>query len=862
MTDIGVEGIITPLKQGEEAVRGRDVSIAPDAEHRNFPTVDDVQELYSALDGVNVVPGTGRSPYKYFQKLEIGTGEITQLPTSNQILNSSTDHKFTHTLVPVINTNGGIIADVPFFSEYYGAIRGRVTTAVTMVITARFYHFSGEANEFSSTQRIARRFSSNRETEVSLRDLSSPPIVLTLGQLVIPGGPTFDITEDFLNTPFPFRIELEFESFDVTTGEINTDTVLSNLELVEPTIAFIQEDLTVLGSDDEASSAGVLRFTFGDGRSLPTLDGSTQTSLNNSLAGVTDGVKRGYAFRFSPNTLPAGTTSYTQGNFTEGDILVAKIDSPSNSLTSDWLILRDGADFPVSEVEAHFLDTISEPTDAQFRASTAFRITGDNLTSPLHDAIYDRDERNLGPVLADFQNRLTETEVAGSAWSNAPNPQRYASSYTRLFALGWDENRVGATPFTGNYFDDLADPTIAAANGSFFYFDADHVNDQANVRFPGAQSYVTGRVDVSGLPLTNTFEKQIGVEFYISRETLPDGTVQPLTSDLSLIKAGTRTLVGVDSTGLYVFAGNGTATTVASGLVTRLYRTAAQNESIQYLRGTGANSVSYFVPDNLTFPLALTVRFRVVDSGQVGAFTDLAYTVTDRAVSQSQQSQTVTMNIPGGTRDETITTQYDSVTNTVIIGTTGLALNTTQDVTQIGMTITYADTVQLNTSDDNVKRYVDTGSDSLVNRPISLMFILELTVGDTTDADPFLTWKAVVNGRQENDENLNRRETEYDFSDIQFGPDSGDEVAVSRIQIYEWNNGGVPFDTPTHAELYRAWQHRNEWIGLFLHPDQANVKFSLNGDLGLTNINIGGTIVAANIIEDVGVSDGYRWEIK
>lgn len=204
----------------------------------------DVQTKLNELEAAqNLVSG---NPFKYFQRLRLGAG-LNQLTTSNVTLNSANNHKFTHTLVTEQNTIGGIVHDVPFFSDYHGEFKADATVAVTLRLTVRFYHFSNTANEFSNIQSFERRFSAGRQTTVALADLSSPPIQVPLGTLSIPGGPTFNITEEFLNTPFPFRIELDIESFDTATGAIGTDTVLSNLELVDPTIAFWQLNRLALG---------------------------------------------------------------------------------------------------------------------------------------------------------------------------------------------------------------------------------------------------------------------------------------------------------------------------------------------------------------------------------------------------------------------------------------------------------------------------------------------------------------------------------------------------------------------------------------------------------------------------------------
>lgn len=205
----------------------------------------DVEAKLAAVEAqAQLVSG---NPYKYFQRLRVGSG-LNQLPTGNQTLGLSNSHTLTHVLVSEQNTIGGIVHDVPFFTSLFGEFKANVTTAVTLRLTLRFVHFSNTPNEFSNVQQFERRFSSARQTTVPLTDLSSPPVVVPLGPLSIPGGPTFNVTEEFLNTPFPFRVELDIQAFDTATGEVATDTVLSDLELVDATLVYWQLNRLALGT--------------------------------------------------------------------------------------------------------------------------------------------------------------------------------------------------------------------------------------------------------------------------------------------------------------------------------------------------------------------------------------------------------------------------------------------------------------------------------------------------------------------------------------------------------------------------------------------------------------------------------------
>ena len=282
------------------------------------------------------------------------------------------------------------------------------------------------------------------------------------------------------------------------------------------------------------------------------------------------------------------------------------------------------------------------------------------------------------------------------------------------------------------------------------------------------------------------------------------------------------------------------------------------------MQGVGANTVSYFVPATLTFPVTFDILFKTVEAnGDVGPQTTLEYTVTDRSVSQAENSQVVAINLPtppGGTRNETITTEYNSTTNQLIIGTPGLSQNTTQDVTHLGMEVVYDDTIQLNNSvDDSKVRFHE--QDEFLNRAVDIVIMIEEQNPSSTDVDRFLETKAIVNGYQENNLQLNWRESNFDFSALQFGPDvamtnyfyadgndidnvyfpgkqsyaSDGNISIANIQIYSWDDSGNSFDAPSHADLYRFWQNRNNWFGLFVSSAEDYRNYIVNGGLIITD---------------------------
>lgn len=477
----------------------------------------------------------------------------------------------------------------------------------------------------------------------------------------------------------------------------------------------------------------------------------------------------------------------------------------------------------------------------QINANQIIKISAENFNSELAADFSRLHQGGINEELRDLESHLTVAYTSSNIWRDSPNPiEHRAFSISRIFAAYHDENRRGSSPFTGNYFDDLTDPTITLTSG----------------------------FDVAGAPLNNTYRKIFAFRYKI---------INAPTGEIPILKAGTRRILGLSSSGLHVRQGNsdGVAANVSTRFV--LYRDAdgtdndgfpLGSDSIQYLRGVGATSVTYEVSDFITFPKTFTIRFKTVEAnGTVGAQSNLAYTITDREVSQSETSHVVAINLPtppGGTRNETITTEYDATSHTLTIGTTGLSQNGSQDVTHLGMQVTYDDSVQVNTSSTNNNvnfAQQNTAVGSVVTVVMTLYGTFDTGTSADLSTDKFLTVKAVVNGNQENDINLNWRETNFDFSNLQFGPNgavtsyfysdgnspdnilfrgrqsyySNGDISFTGIQVYDWTDNGDPFNTPTHEGLYRMSQRFDDWLGLFVSSTQNYRKYTVGGGLVITD---------------------------
>lgn len=593
-------------------------------------------------------------------------------------------------------------------------------------------------------------------------------------------------------------------------------------------------------------SADSLRMVRDINASIITVNATDATTFAASLSGLT--IAAGEGFRVATAGEPfTGFTVKAE----IGDIIYALVDSPSLTTVSEWGISRRAVDLPVDTDDDAFLDAVT-PSGADFNLGSNIKLGTENFNSEL-TADYARlhagqgGPTSLSSAMQSLQSDLTLSHVAGTTWTLADSPPSHRATITRKFAAYWDEARNGGDPFTGNYFEDLADPTITLTGDNYFY-DASTKDDiTTNNRFPGKQSYFTGKLDVNGLPLTNTFTKIIGFSHHISHQ-LPTG-------DTPLLRAGSRELIGVDADGLYLLQGNSDGTLVTANFNQRLPLTGNGN-TIGYLQGVGASSVEFdaleTTPEGNTvsYPLALTLRWKRIQGGSPTSTVTSSFTITDRDVSQTETSEVISIpTLPSGNADETIKFSYNGTTHVLTISTDGISTNTTQDVTQLGMEVTFADSTQINTSSTSSKVRFSTQHDQVGNTVDILIGILATNPVETS-ADKFLTIKAIIDGHQENNEDLRFRASAYDFSNLIFGPDTTDNVAISNIQVYEWDDAGVPFDAPTHNQLYNFYQNRNSWLGIFIHPNNDHRVYTIDGNLVVTRED-DSTLTVGNIRQSI-----------
>lgn len=479
------------------------------------------------------------------------------------------------------------------------------------------------------------------------------------------------------------------------------------------------------------------------------------------------------------------------------------------------------------------IGTIAEFAD--FKLGPDGKIGRDNFTPELagdFDAIY---RPHLSDAMEEFQSDLTVSHSSDPSlvWPAIATPEPYAAPLSREVAFAWDENRTGSTPFTGNYFNDVdPDPVFGQTNTHWYYFA--NADDEANMLFPGRQSFFTGSLQVSGGNLQDVLKKVVLFDYHVNSASI-SGTKNAL-------QIGSERVLEIRQDGLYIRIGNLDGTAAASTYDRRLTQFANyQGRSQLFLQGIGVTNAAWFVPDvnpagdNLAFPLTLTFRMRLVTGGQTGAETLVSFVISDRATPVNMNDVTVAMNVPGGgTQDEVFDIAYSEVTHNVTIASDGLSQNGTANVDQIGIEVTFNDTEQINASNTaaeyELARHIE--HDNLIT--VAIMFFEHDP--QETSADKMVGFKVIVNGAliltnvvgsRFPLESLNFRDSALDFADITIGDASIEDIAFSGVQVYTYT-GATP---PTEANVRRMWQLRDRWLGLFRHYTLGYPTFTVDGDI-------------------------------
>ena len=510
----------------------------------------------------------------------------------------------------------------------------------------------------------------------------------------------------------------------------------------------------------------------------------------------------------------------------------------------------DGQTYPLRWVPGKKIYRIEIPTDTSTGAATAHVITGTTNThviSGLADTIK-IDEANvetafldqilntnhpqptdLSAGLADLNSHITVAGISGANWQDAVNrPNLRNATYSRTFAMLWDENQR-ANP--GNYFTDLADPTITIPAQQNIHFFSD-VNDARN-RFPGKQSWVDSTVRVNGLPLTDTFTKVWGFSALIP---------ETFTGNIVLFQAGPDSaqrllrVAMVDGVPrLQARRGNldGASQNHAINRFLQVYNTDSVNA---HWVGNAVNSTDFELKASDPVQSYL-FQVRRYENGAFTGGESFTQSITDRTV---DVGATVSSLFSG---ELSVTHSYDAASSIGFPDTVDAIRISTNNPGNANISYivdaVYSVTEAVQDSSTSAFQTINNVS---VGTEIDLVFILEKENGLNTNANAPLQLKINVNGISDNDFVINLGADDFDFSDVRFG-DTAD-CLISNIQIYDFV-APTPFDFPTHSLLNTFYQRRNEWFGLFRNPAFDSRTYTINGELALIDRSGGNQNVTA-----------------
>lgn len=655
-----------------------------------------------------------------------------------------------------------------------------------------------------------------------------------------------------------YRSNTGFEGNSAFIDYHNTDT----LELF-----FIDTERQFTVTEANAPNVDLTRTI----RDLPesALSADVQTKLNrDATLPPDDQFKLDQFVETSSQTTPAGLTGseaiyYRRGGFKQdvGDWFVTDFFTglPPNlgDQTATWLVAvphdttvtrfdgLEGGSAVATEVDrnividgaaepAYDLYTVPLPSTAsatnfflafgtrlvisEIDPTALIKIGIDNLTPALEARI----DNNPNPTilsagLADLNSHIEVEGIMGMSWTTSSNPPAdvRGATYTRTFAALWDENR---RTFTGNYFDDLADPTITIPSQQNIHFFAD-AND-ANNRFLGKQSWVDSTIRINGLPLTNTFTKVFGFSALIP-ETFEGNVV--------LFQAGPasqqRILRATEVDGrVQIQARRGALDgALENQSVNRFLNVINTDSNLGHAVGNAVNTLRFVLTasDPVQNYLVQVTRFLNGSETSGESFTQ---TITDRDTDVAGVVTNLFSN------ELQVTHSYDADFDNNGTPTDVIQI-TTNNVGNANISyifdIVYTVTEQVQTSSTSSFQLLDTVN---FGTELDFVFILERQNFNNTSANSPLQLKIVFNGVEENDFVLNLGANAFDFSDVTFG-DTRD-CLISNIQIYDFTAPSA-FDFPTHRLLSEFYQRRNEWFGLFRAPGFTSRNYTIDGGVVL-----------------------------
>lgn len=650
------------------------------------------------------------------------------------------------------------------------------------------YLGNGSFLNYQNTQTIELYFI-DTEQFFTISEANAPNVDITRGVKNIPETALANAVQAKLNQEFSFSPVDRFrlDQF-VETSTTSTPAVLTGTDVI-----YYRDSLFTSNANDW------LQTTFDSG--LPPNLGSETYTLLVAVPHAT--------VLTSFNGSESGTATIVAG---DTDI---RLDNAAQSAYDLYTVTM-----PVTASATNVFQPFGTTTTiTELDASAVVKVGTDNLLPEL-EARIDRDagRTQLSAGLADLNSHISVAGIPGANWTAASNPPDVrGATYSRTFAMLWDENQR-QTP--GNYFGDLADPTITVPAQANIHFFSDPQDE--NNRFQGKQSWVDSTVRVNGAPLTDTPTKVWAFSCLIP-ETFEGNIVLFQAGPDSTQRVLRCTMVdGVPR--LQARRGNLDGAT-ENHVVRRFLQVLNTDLTTAHWAGNSTNATDFELraSDPVQNYLVQVTRY---ENGAETSAESFTQNIADRDVDVAAQNASLFSN------ELTVTHSYDAdfdnageTVDVIRLSTTDPADGTISYVVDIDYTVT--EVVQQSSSSQ-----FQTINTVAINREIDVVFLLEKENGNNTNANAPLQLKINVNGVSDNDFAMNLGANVFDFSDVRFG-DTRD-CLTSNIQVYDFT-APQPFDFPTHSILNTFYQRRNEWFGLFRAPEDASRNYTIDGGVILTD---------------------------
>ena len=364
----------------------------------------------------------------------------------------------------------------------------------------------------------------------------------------------------------------------------------------------------------------------------------------------------------------------------------------------------------------------------------------------------------------------------------------------------------------------------------------------------------------SGGPFTNDYRRAIGFDF---RLTLPTGNQELLvlggggtTTALGGDNINQQTLLGYDELGTFVMQGEEDGSNVSNPPLQITYMQKTFNTSPRTICKLVATSSNIFSNDctfNVSTPTngntKLVLMGQFVNTNLDSSIQALPVTLIETDITiGTDKTYTESVTMPRGLTSGFSTTEtfniqmrYTGSNNNVVVVVDGDSeppfLNQTDRFNVLSLQFSLVSEQANNRGANNSFETSRSRIWTSVNENQTQSVVLWLHPEDNqspNETDPFLTVRGEINGRGFHFD-LNRRASEFDFSNIKFGNSA---IDISHIQVYSYDyvqNRVTDIYSPNDSQMPdNMYDHINSWIGNWNHPTEDVGEFIIDDNVKVT----------------------------